>query len=274
MKLLSYISIILIFASCQKNEAGIVNLNNNRIDVLGHAGMGISSLYPIDSKESLLACLNSGANGTELDLQLTKDNILVAFHDPELSQKTNLSGTIRELTWEELSQGYYTTTQYLTYKIMRVSDLFEYTENYHNYIFTFDIKLFPSPGEEFQSYIDDYTDVLKQMYTAYQLHSSTFMEIQSTDFIELMQLKDPQIRLFIYPQIYENGLAIAQNYNLFGITISNENISNEQIKEAHDLGFFVTTWGVHNKQENKNAVAKFPDMIQTDKLDFLISYLE
>ena len=80
--------------SCKKNKEEILNLNNNKIDVLGHAGMGISSLYPINSAESLLACLHSGADGTELDVQLTMDNVLVAFHDASLSDKTNLSGII------------------------------------------------------------------------------------------------------------------------------------------------------------------------------------
>ena len=268
------ISILIAFSSCNKNDGAIINLNNNRIDVLGHAGMGISSLYPINSMESLLSCINSGANGTELDIQLSKDNILVAFHDENLDEKTNLSGRIRELTWDELSSGIYTSTQYLNYKVIRVSDIFNHLNNYQNYIFTFDIKLFPKQGEDFNLYLEDYTDAVSLLYSNYQLHNSTFVEAQAEDFLIMMKLKDGLIKQFIYPQVFETGYSIAQNLNLYGITISNENISSDQVKTAHDSGYFITIWGVNSNKENKNAVSKNPDMIQTDKLNHLISYLE
>ena len=119
MKPLLYISLLLTLFSCKKNKIDILNLNNNRIDVLGHAGMGISSLYPINSGESLISCLSSGANGTEIDIQLTSDNILVAFHDNALEGKTNLSGRIREHSWDEISEATYTSTPYLNYKILK-----------------------------------------------------------------------------------------------------------------------------------------------------------
>lgn len=39
----------------------------------------------------------------ETDVHSTKDGVVVAFHDPELSRLTGRGGLIRELTWRELS---------------------------------------------------------------------------------------------------------------------------------------------------------------------------
>ncbi|MBL1280916.1 MAG: hypothetical protein COA33_011620 [Fluviicola sp.] len=270
-----FVTILLVFTlfSCKKNKNEILNLNGNRIDVLGHAGMGISSLYPIDSGESLIACLNNGANGTELDVQITKDNVLVAFHDSKLDGMTNLSGIIREKTWSELQEGFYTTTPYLEYKILRVSDLFDNFSSYSDYIFTFDIKINPGPQEDANLYIDDFSSVVDTLFTKYSLQQKCFVEAQSVQFMTQLTIKNSQIRQFIYPQVFETGLSIAQNNNLFGITISSDNITKEQVLIAHNLGFFVTIWGVNSAKENKEAVSKNPDMIQTDKLSHLIDYL-
>ena len=274
MKMILYISLILSLFSCKKNKTEILNLNNNRIDVLGHAGMGISSLYPINSGESLLACLYSGANGTEIDVQLTKDNVLVAFHDNTLDDKTNLSGIIREHNWSDLAEGTYNSTPYLGYKLVKINDLFNNLENFQNYIFTFDIKINPSSSESIDDYLDDYTDAILTLYSVYDIHSHSFIEAQYTPFIMLLASKDAQIKQFIYPQVFEDGLSIAQELNLFGITISNDKINMEQVKVAHDQGYFVTIWGPNSNSSNEDAVSKSPDMIQTDKLNHLIKHLE
>ena len=260
--------------SCKKNKEEILNLNNNKIDVLGHAGMGISSLYPINSAESLLACLHSGADGTELDVQLTMDNVLVAFHDASLSDKTNLSGIIRQHTWLELQDGNYNTIPYLTYKIVRISDFFDNYQNYPDNIFTFDIKLNPESTEDYYNYMDEFTNEIVALFSNYNLYTNCYIESQSSEFISILTIKNEQIKQFIYPQTFNEGLAIAQNLNLFGITINTEHINKEQVKTAHNLGFFITIWGVHSNNENQKAVSKFPDFIQTDKLDHLIKYLK
>ena len=88
MKKLLYILSIFLFSSCQKEIFDINNLNGD-ILVIGHGGMGVSHSYPINTFESIMHCINLGTDGTEIDVQMTKDGVLVAFHDKELSNKTN-----------------------------------------------------------------------------------------------------------------------------------------------------------------------------------------
>lgn len=51
----------------------------------------------------------SGASGVEVDVQMTKDSVLVLFHDMTLNASTELEGCIREKTWQELHETLYQT---------------------------------------------------------------------------------------------------------------------------------------------------------------------
>jgi glycerophosphoryl diester phosphodiesterase len=79
--------------------------------------------------------------------------------------------------------------------------------------------------------------------------------------------------MYIYPQTFEDGYDIALDLGLRGISINNDIITKEQIELAHSQGIFVTLWGVRIKSGNIDAVAKNPDMIQTDNVDHLVKYL-
>lgn len=139
----------LVFAlfSCKKQEYQVSNMNNNRISVLGHAGMGLGDLYPMNSFESLHKCLSLGTDGVEFDLQMSRDSVLVLFHDRDLSTATNLRGSIHEHTWDKLRQARYSQTPYLDYSLISMDEFFHSIENLHSYVFTMDCKLYPAHSE-------------------------------------------------------------------------------------------------------------------------------
>ncbi|MBL4862166.1 MAG: hypothetical protein JKY09_04005 [Crocinitomicaceae bacterium] len=272
MKKVYYIAFLLVLFGCNKDDFTISNLNDDSIVVLGHGGMGFNSLYPINSSESILKSLNSGADGTEIDIQLTKDNVLVAFHDEDLYDHTQLEGSIRAHTWEELEEAYYMSTPFLDYGLLRVEDLFDHLEDYHQYIFTFDIKLY---REEIDTdYYANFVSALEALFQKFQLHKNVFIESQSEEFIALLQAEDNLIDQYIYAHTFEEGFAIAQNLGMKGLSISNWDIDKAQVELAHDNGLFVTIWDVRTSSDHMEAVLKNPDMIQTDNIDDLIDLLD
>jgi hypothetical protein len=79
--------------------------------------------------------------------------------------------------------------------------------------------------------------------------------------------------LFIYPETFEQGLSTAKELGLYGITISTNQITAEQIEMAHNAGVRVTVWDAHSDQENYDAIQKNPDFIQTDNVKYLVNLL-
>ncbi len=267
------ISFLIVTLSCSKEEFDIQNLNGNKISALGHSGMGNRSAYPRNSYESLTKSLNLGADGIEIDLQLTKDNVLIAFHDEDLSESTNIKGLVRSLTWSEIQNAYYTNPLYTSYSIISMDQLLSNTDDMHQYNYTLDCKYHPLSNDDTQ-YETDYINALSQLITKFNLINNAYIESQSEDFLRLLQLENNEFNLFINPYSFEYGLETANKLGLFGISMSTDNISEDQIEAAHDNNLFIAIWGVQTNGDNTRAVNKNPDFIQTDCISHLVNLLD
>ena len=60
--------------------------------------------FPENSLEAVQSSINMGVDMLELDVQRTKDGILMLMHDHNLDRMTTGSGNIAETTWEEISK--------------------------------------------------------------------------------------------------------------------------------------------------------------------------
>lgn len=70
--------------------------------VIGHRGA--AAYAPENTMPSFEKALALGVRDVELDVQLTKDNQLVLFHDDDLSKKTKGKGPVRGMTLKELKK--------------------------------------------------------------------------------------------------------------------------------------------------------------------------
>jgi glycerophosphoryl diester phosphodiesterase len=75
--------------------------------VYGHAGTTIHPelwVYPANTKESVLYALDAlGAEGVEIDIQMTRDSVLVLFHDQFLDGVSTKTGCVAHYNFSELS---------------------------------------------------------------------------------------------------------------------------------------------------------------------------
>ncbi|MBD3352721.1 MAG: hypothetical protein GF364_14635, partial [Candidatus Lokiarchaeota archaeon] len=80
-------------------------LDPNYFFVIGHRG---NEVY--DTENSLSAiktAIKYQVDMVEVDIQMTKDNRLIIFHDRFLNKKTNLSGKVKRHKLSELQNAYY-----------------------------------------------------------------------------------------------------------------------------------------------------------------------
>ncbi|ASB88519.1 glycerophosphodiester phosphodiesterase [Bacillus sonorensis] len=69
------------------------------------AHRGASGTYPENTMTAFEHAAQAGADGIELDVQMTRDGRLVVIHDEKLDRTTSLKGYIKDFTYEEIKQG-------------------------------------------------------------------------------------------------------------------------------------------------------------------------
>ena len=60
--------------------------------------------FPENSLEAIQSSIEMGVDMLELDVQRTKDSVLILMHDQKLDRTTTGKGNIAETTWEEISK--------------------------------------------------------------------------------------------------------------------------------------------------------------------------
>lgn len=73
--------------------------------VLGHAGSGTSGPTPENSIAGVVQSLREGADGIEIDVQLSADGVPVLMHDATVDRMTNARGRVRALPLLRLQQA-------------------------------------------------------------------------------------------------------------------------------------------------------------------------
>lgn len=73
-----------------------------RVKIFAHRGA--SAYAPENTLEAFQLAMNQGADGIELDVQLTKDGELVVIHDETIDRVSDEKGAVRDYTLEELKK--------------------------------------------------------------------------------------------------------------------------------------------------------------------------
>ncbi len=97
---LSMVALVLIGA-----VAAVLVINATKFDqrIVIYAHRGASAFAPENTLASIRLAGEQGADGAEIDVQLTADGVVVLFHDSDLKRVADQPGVVREMTYDELS---------------------------------------------------------------------------------------------------------------------------------------------------------------------------
>jgi glycerophosphoryl diester phosphodiesterase len=254
--------------SCKK-DITLDNLNGNKIGCFGHAGMGTRSLYPANTLQSFETCLSRGADGTEMDIQVTKDGVLVIYHDADLSSVTKCGGIIRDLNWAEISSCRFSKSLMNNFDVISFDEFFQTISNPYRYTYTFDCKLTEGSGNN-DEYYKIFTSAIVSTIEKYGIQENVLIENSDPGFLNLIKTQNNQLKLFVLGDDFEKDLNTVTQNGFYGISYDNNAISVEQIQKAHDNDVRITIYGVQTNKQNYDAISKQPDFIQTDDLDYVL----
>ena len=91
------------------------------------AHRGASAYAPENTLEAFLLAAEQGADGVELDVQLTKDGEMVVVHDEEIDRVSDGSGFVKDYTLAELKTLNFNKThpEYQDVKIPTLREVYE-----------------------------------------------------------------------------------------------------------------------------------------------------
>lgn len=107
-----------------------------------YAHRGASHHAPENSMEAFQLAYDMGADGIELDVQMTKDGQLVVVHDEEISRVSDGIGYVKDYTFEELRCFQFNRThpEYKDIKIPLLEDVLKYFKQKKDFLFNIELK--------------------------------------------------------------------------------------------------------------------------------------
>lgn len=229
----------------------------NNTTFINYAHRGASEYAPENTLLAFYTGIFMGANGIETDVQMTKDGILVLFHDDTITRLTGEEGSIQEFTLEEL-RGFTFEKNGLTDKIV-VFEEFLKQFAFRDITFAIEIK---QAGIETQI-----ADMIKKYNVDGKCVVTSFM----FDCIRKIKEYAPELRVGWLVETVDDETI--EKLKLIGgeeICPAAEVLTEEKIEKWHKAGLNVRAWGVANEELMKKAydcgvngmTVNFPDKLR------------
>lgn len=267
----------------------IDNLNNGKIEVIGHAGSAF--LYPLlpfnplppNSKASLeKALFKNMADGVEVDIQMSIDSILVLFHDSDLTA-INLSGTcISDIDSKEiLGQKYDTGLFYNLFhdeEVMSFDALLSWFSTFAQFpVLHLDVKNFDGclQGDQDRRALL----LANKVHEVVRSHKVPLekLVVGSSDkkFLQAMKGLEPKYTLMLDENAdFARGMDWVLENKMEGLIIGRGIADKKKIKEAHQAGLFVIVFGGRSRSSIIEIVNKNPDAVQVNNVETLRDLLQ
>jgi glycerophosphoryl diester phosphodiesterase len=258
------IAILLIIGITSCNKKDVVYSSDTKI--IGHGGMGITHDYPINTFEAIAFALHKGVDGVEIDVQMTIDSVLVAYHHEQLEDEMEQTGSIYEKYWDEIRNEEYQELLYSEYGLVSLRDIFKHLPEYSDKTFFFDVKTFTTDttGAYERRMVRRLLNVIKE----YQL-SNTIVEVPSEFLGQIVKSLMPEQRVFLYRNI-EGIIDSCLKYEFQGINQDIDQYSLEEVRLAQDNGLEVSCINTHSKDRNDEAYRLGIEYNQTDMVNYVL----
>jgi glycerophosphoryl diester phosphodiesterase len=241
--------------SCQENP----QFNKNK--VIAHRGAWKKANHPQNSIASLQEAVRLGCEGSEFDVWMTGDGILVANHDADFLGIPIETSTYKELLQKKLPNGE---------NIPKVEDYIKEGLKQSSTKLVLEIKTSGVSKERSLELAEKSVQLVKQ------LGAEKWVDYIAFDYdicLKVMET-DPEANV-----AYLNGdktpkeLKDADFYGLdYNINVMRKNP--QWIKEAHDLGLTVNVWTVNQEEDMRWLLDEEVEFISTDQPELLLEIIK
>ena len=249
--------------------------DNTKQAILGHAGSGFFTpispfnFRPPSSWRGVQHALDLGADGVEIDLQMSQDSVVMLYHDPHLENSSNGHGCVSQHPAAALTK-------------LRYNGGFPYDLFQHERPITFDTLLarlnrrpsFPRlhldlheddpclpPGHQ----LDRTPLLIRQIArTLARYHvppEQVLLITQEAATIPLSRAAMPKVRigLEIASDEFASGLRLARSEKVHTVVLDADRVTPDQAQQAHAAGLAVVVFGGRSAKNLRQVLANQPD---------------
>lgn len=229
-----------------------------------YAHRGASEYYPENTLSSFAAGVDMGANGIETDVQISKDGVLMIYHDDTMTAKTGFAGSICDYTYEELRAARVKNEKYGREDVLMTFEDFLKYFAWRDLTFAIELKV-TGIGARVIDMMRKYHVIEKSIITSFQYEA----------LVECYEY-DKSVRLgWLYEKRREDTLDLLAAIGAYQACPMASAITREDIAAYKEAGLACRAWGITNTDVMKYAVEMGVDSGMTVNFpDKLIEYMK
>ena len=254
--------------------------------ILVHGHRGARAMRPENTIPAFEYAIQAGVDVLELDMAVTKDNVLVVSHDPYLHPPVcsgpQPKATIHELTLAQVREwdcgkvtnpGFPKQTPVPGTHMPTLDEVFDLAPR-GNVQFNIETKIF-ADHPELTPPPDEFAQLVLAMVRKHHLEKRVML--QSFDFRTLHAMKKlaPEIALVaLWEGADRDFVSIAQEAGATIVSPAYRLVTPEKVRAAHAAGLQVVPWTANTPADWDKLVAAQVDAIISDDPAELIAYLK
>jgi glycerophosphoryl diester phosphodiesterase len=240
------------------------------------AHRGVAGDAPENTIEAFQRAIDLGADGIELDVRLSADQVPVVYHYYQLQENTSLSGAIFKYTWEELRKAKVFPKQNVRAKASCIPLLLEVLEMFAGKI-GLEIHL-QGPEPESAQITGALLNKFQEFWEGIEVtsyHPAMLLAMQRECPGLAVDLLFPRSESWMTPEIVQyQAVHYARLAEARAVHLHPSQLSHAIISELKEHGIEVHAWDV-NEKKSLEIVTKFGiPRICTDKFEKAFLYRE
>ena len=230
------------------------------------AHRGFSGKYPENTLLAFQKAIEAGADGAELDVQLTKDGEVVIIHDETIDRTTDGKGYVVDYTYDELSKFDASYIYRGQMGFNKIPTLREYFELVKDLDFVTNIEL--------KTGINEYLGIEEKVYDLikeFKLEKKVI--ISSFNHFSVLRMKKiaPELKYgFLSEDWIINAGAYTASHDVQCYHPRFNNLIPEVVEELKKNGLEINTWTVNKEEDIRDLIDKkidilignYPDLIK------------
>lgn len=252
LAVISAVSMAFVFDSA-RNGNGVAENMFYEVQITAHRGSSASA--PENTMPALYAAVDEFSDYAEVDVQETKDGVLVLFHDSSLRRISDTSGSVRSMTYEELQQidvGGWFSEDFAGTRIPTLEEALEFSKG--RIKLNIEIKDMGNSSRLPEKVVDSINQA--------EFGDQCVVTSTSLPYLKRVKEADPLLYTgYIVPAAY--GAYYRENFIDF-ISIMSSSLDQRLVDLFHENGKEVHAWTVNRRSEMERMKLLGVDNVITD----------